>query len=110
MAYALRAVEVYRHLSRQERAARRLEDQHLRAATSIGANVQEARAAESRKDFAHRHAIALKEARESLYWLKLFQQAGFAPVERLSHLVQEAGELVVILITSITRTKQNGHP
>ena len=48
-------------------------DQFFRSATSIGANIREASAAVSRKDFANKMAIASKEARESLYWIEIFQ-------------------------------------
>jgi len=51
-------------------------DQVLRSATAIGANVHEARGAESRADFIHKMQMALKEARESCYWLALIQKSG----------------------------------
>jgi four helix bundle protein len=54
-----------------DRAGWVLAKQFLRSATSIGANLEEARAAESRADFIHKYRIALKEARESAYWLLL---------------------------------------
>jgi four helix bundle protein len=53
--------------------------QYLRSATSIGANVEEAQAAESRPDFIHKMGIAQKEARESLYWLRLLRASGIVP-------------------------------
>jgi four helix bundle protein len=50
--------------------------QLLRAGTSIGANVEEAQAGQSRADFISKYSIALKEARESIYWLRLLKTAG----------------------------------
>ena len=108
MDFALRAIRLYRHLEKQERAARRLADQFLDAATSIGANIEEAKAGESRRDFVHKYGIALKEARETLFWLKLFDAAHFAESIRLAPLVQEADELVAILTTIVANTRKNG--
>ena len=108
MTFALRAIRLYRHLDQQERAARRLADQFLRSATSIGANIQEAKAGESRRDFVHKYSIALKEARETLYWLKLFKEADLIEATRLDPLLDEADQLVAILTTIVARSKRNG--
>ncbi|HTM65645.1 MAG TPA: four helix bundle protein [Flavipsychrobacter sp.] len=67
--FALKAISIYRDL--QESKEFILSKQFLRAATSIGANVSEATAAQSRKDFIAKMAIASKEARETDYWLRL---------------------------------------
>ena len=73
--YALRAIALFNHLQQGEnRAGRVIGNQYLRAATSIGANLEEAQASESRADFSHKCAIGLKEARESLYWLRLLHR------------------------------------
>jgi len=67
-AYALRAVRLYQYLQgKKDGAGWILGKQYLRASTSIGANVAEAQAGESRADFIHKLAIAQKEARESLF-------------------------------------------
>jgi four helix bundle protein len=60
--------------------------QLLRAATSIGANAEEAVAAASRRDFANKMNIALKEARETHYWLRLVRDAGIFDPERMAPL------------------------
>src|SRR5258708_14204173 len=70
--YALRAINLYRYLQKQrDGAGWILGKQYLRAACSIGANVEEAQSGESRADFIHKLGIAQKEARESLDWLQL---------------------------------------
>jgi four helix bundle protein len=70
--YALSAVKFYQSVHGLKRVeADVLGRQYLRAATSIGANVEEAQSGESRADFIHKMGIAQKEARESLYWLRL---------------------------------------
>lgn len=103
--YAAAAVELYREMDRGERAGRRLADQYLRSATSIGANLEEAQGAESRRDFIHKYGIALKEARESLYWLRLFEASGLMEPVRLSSLKAETDELVAILTTIIRKSR-----
>ncbi|MEL6442886.1 MAG: four helix bundle protein [Bacteroidota bacterium] len=108
LAYGTRAVALYRHLCRQERAARRLADQFLRAATSVGANLAEGRSGETRRDFIHKHSIALKEAREALYWLRLFVRADLVEEGRVASLMDETDQLIAILVTIITRAKRNG--
>src|SRR5580693_6580379 len=75
-AYALRAVKLYQHLQKKKDGAGWiLGKQYLRAATSIGANMAEAQAGESRGDFIHKLGIAQKEARESLFWLQLLAES-----------------------------------
>jgi four helix bundle protein len=82
-------------------AGRELGRQLIRAGTSVGANVEEADAAESDRDFVHKMSIARKEARESRYWLKLLKESGVFQAEGMDYLVQEATELIKILSTII---------
>ncbi|MEW6250182.1 MAG: four helix bundle protein [Planctomycetota bacterium] len=81
--------------------------QLARCGTSVGANVEEAQAAESRRDFAHKIRIARKEARESLYWPRLVRTTGMIAQERLQDIVVEADEIVRVL-TAITGTLHEG--
>src|SRR6516165_1811975 len=64
-------------------AGRRIADQLLTCGLSVGANFEEAQAAESHNDFVHKLQIALKELRESNYWLRLLAGAGKLPKPRL---------------------------
>ena len=73
--------------------AKRLGDQLLRSGTAVGANYEEARAAESESDFVHKLQVALKEMRESNYWLRLLVKAEVVPAERLAPLVDESNQL-----------------
>ncbi|MDT0630359.1 four helix bundle protein [Rubrivirga litoralis] len=103
MAYGVRAVRLFRALQESsDRAGWVIGKQFLRSATSIGANVAEAQAGESRKDFVHKLQIAQKEARESLYWLRLLAEAEVTAPSRLRGITRETDELVAIL-TAITR-------
>jgi four helix bundle protein len=84
--------------------------QLFRAGTSVGANVEEADGAESRKDAAHKMGIARKEARESSYWLRLAVASGLLDDEEIRALIQESNELVKILsriIQNISRANPN---
>lgn len=66
--FSLQIIELYKKL--QEKKEFVISKQVLRSGTSIGANVEEAIAAQSRKDFISKMAIASKEARETRYWLR----------------------------------------
>ena len=106
-AYSLRAIKLYRALQeRKDGAGWVLGKQYLRAATSIGANVEEAQSAESRPDFVHKYGIAQKEARESLYWLRLFAESGIVPLPRLKPLMKETEELFAVITGIILSTKK----
>lgn len=78
----------------------------MRAACSIGANVEEAQFGESRADFVHKLGIAEKEARESLYWLRLTSSSGIIPAAKLAPLIKETEELIAILAAIILSTKR----
>ena len=74
-------------------------NQLLRAGTSIGANNAEATNAISKADFKSKSFIALKEARESLYWIDLLHRNGYLTDEQFSSIYADAEELVKILVT-----------
>ena len=81
--------------------ARTLAQQLVRSGTSVGANVEEAQAGQTRADFVSKYAIALKEARETHYWLRLLIESGDCPGEAGSALVQEADQLKRIIASII---------
>ncbi len=84
-----------------DRAGKHIADQLLRSATSGGANYEEARSAQSRRDFVHKVSLAAKEMRESTYWLGLVERAALVPGFDVGPLLREAGELVAILMSSV---------
>ncbi len=104
-AFAVRIVKLCRHLEEKPGAGRTLSRQLLRAGTSIGANVEEAQSGTTKADFIYKVAIALKEARETDYWLRLLQAAQVVPVERLEELKDEADQLKRILAAIIVSAK-----
>lgn len=79
--------------------------QVMRAGTSVGANIEEAQAASSKKEFARRMEIAQSEAREVLYWLRLTGECELISTERLSDLIREANEIVSIVTTIAKRSR-----
>ena len=85
--------------------ARRIGDQLLRSATSVGANYKEAQGAESKGDFVHKLQVALKEMRESHYWLRLLAKAETVPIERLVPLIEEATQLRAMLSKAVATVK-----
>ena len=95
--FAVRAVKLCQYMDAKPGVARTLSRQLLRSATSIGANLEEAQAGHSKRDFICKVEIALKEARETSYWLRLVVAAGIVSVTRISALRVEAEELAKIL-------------
>jgi len=77
--------------------------QLMKSGTSIGANIEEAVSAESRKDFLHKMNLALKEARESHYWLRLLNASDIRTEDDLTGFLGNADELIRLLV-SITRS------
>jgi len=105
--YSLRAIKLYRALQEgKDGAGWVLGKQYLRAATSIGANVEEAQSGESRLDFVHKYGIAQKEARESIYWLKLLAESGIVSLPRLKPLIKETEELFAVITGIIPSAKR----
>lgn len=81
--------------------------QLARSAASIGANVREARNAESKNDFIHKLSIALKECDESIYWVELLIELSKAKKEELIELRRESDQIMRILSTIIIKSKAN---
>lgn len=75
----------------------------IKSATGIGANLEEALAAQSRRDFIAKMSIASKEARETNYWLRLIRDSALVPGDYVEMLVADSEELIKIL-TSIVKT------
>jgi four helix bundle protein len=84
---------------------RPLIEQLLKAGTSVGANLEEAKAASSRREFVRYLEIALREARETLYWLRIWAALGLAPPNHIKELQGEADQIVRILTAIVVKTK-----
>jgi four helix bundle protein len=106
--YALRAIKLYQHLQAgKDGAGWVLGKQYLRSASSIGANIEEAQASESRADFVHKLGIAQKETRESLYWLRLLSESGIVRKGRMGQLMKETEGLVSIVTAIVVKCKRS---
>jgi len=104
--FACDVVELYDSLEKRSGSARVLGRQLLRASTSIGANLEEADAAQSRPDFISKCGIALKEARESYYWLRVMMRTRkISDADGAEHLLTECNRLVAILTTIVRKTR-----
>jgi four helix bundle protein len=99
--FALSIVELCVQLKEQKHFE--MASQLLRAGTSIGANVEEALAGYTRKDFVAKMAVASKEARESRYWLRLLTDASILQDKGVNGLLDRSEELIKIL-TKIVKT------
>lgn len=100
--FSLSIIDLYKKLSKIDNNP--ILKQLLRSATSIGANVNEAGAGQTKKDFISKMCIASKEARETQYWLRLLNDSKWYTVD-LKNQLSESDELVRIL-TKIVKTSQ----
>ncbi|MCE2457309.1 MAG: four helix bundle protein [Dehalococcoidia bacterium] len=106
-AFAHRVLKLCQYLDRTPGVNRLLANQLLRSATSVGANVEEAQAGQSRADFVSKISIACKEARETHYWLRLLSAAGIVDQQRLGDLLDESNQIVAILTTITKNARVN---
>jgi len=103
--FALKIIELYKFLS-YEKKEYVLSKQILKSGTSIGANVEEAQAAISKRDFISKISIASKEARETHYWLRLLKDSNYL-LSKYNPLLDECEELKRILISIIKTSQEN---
>ncbi|MHB8260412.1 MAG: four helix bundle protein [Bacteroidia bacterium] len=101
--FSLEIIDLYKFLKDNNEFV--LSKQVLRSGTSVGANVEEAVGAFSKRDFTAKMGIALKEARETRYWLRLLNKSQIVKCE-LTENIKKAEELVNIL-TAIVKTSQS---
>lgn len=109
-AFAVRVIRLCQHLDESPGVCRTISKQLLRSGTSIGANLEEARAGQSKADFINKNAIALKEARETFYWLRLLTATNLVSESRVAELRAEAEELTRILAAIIVSSKSSPKP
>jgi four helix bundle protein len=100
--FSLQVIELYKVLQNQKEVI--ISKQLLASATSVGANIHEASAANSRKDFINKMSIASKEARESKYWLEIVKDSQLVNYD-LDNLINLNIEIIKIL-NSIILTSQ----
>ena len=103
--FAVRIVNLYKYLTK-EKNEYVLSKQLLRSGTSIGANVSEGERAQSKADFYAKMSIALKEANETSYWLKLLYETDYLTEKEFLSAENDVNELISLLV-SICKTTQN---
>jgi len=108
--FACRVLRMDRALVRDRRVNRRAMNQLVDAAGSVGANLEEARAGQSKADFYAKLRISLKEARESHYWLRLLRESESITARRIDPLLAEANEIVAILTTIAKKSNPKQPP
>ena len=103
--FAVRIVKLCK-LLRSDRKEYTLSSQLLRSGTSIGANLAEAQQAQSRADFVSKLNIALKEASETEYWLRLLFATNYLSEAEFRSMHYDCEELIKILVTSVQSAKK----
>ena len=103
--FSLEILKFYRLIKQKTDLPYHMANQLMRAGTSIGANLEEAKSAYSRRDLASRQTIALREARETRYWLRLIiaEQPGVR--KEASLLLEECSQLVAMLAASVRKLR-----
>jgi len=102
--FALLILDLYKKLKEEKEFD--ISRQVMRSGTSIGANINEAVAGESKKDFIHKLSISLKESHETVYWLRLIKMSNITEINVDKHL-EEAQRLIRILTSIIVTSKKN---
>ncbi len=108
-AYASRIVKLYKYL-RDVKREQTLSKQILRSGTSIGANTAESRNAQSKADFINKLGIALKEADETLFWLKTLHSGNYITEKQMKSMISDNEEIIRILVKIIKTSKENMQP
>ena len=100
--FSLKIIQIVRILQKNNEYI--FADQLLKCSTGIGANVSEAGAGQSKKDFISKMSIASKEARETRYWLRLIKEANI--IEKFDEAYLDEIEQIIKILTKIVKTSQ----
>jgi len=103
--FALRIIKLYKYL-KDNKNEYVLSKQLLRSGTSIGANIEESIGGQSKNDFVSKISVAYKEARETLYWLKLLKASNYLNQKQSESLINDCEEIIRI-ITKIQKTMKS---
>ena len=103
--FAVRIVKLYQHLTEHKKEFV-MSKQLLRSGTSIGANISEAQKGQSKADFHMKMNIALKEANETEYWLRLLYKTEYLSNQEFKSIEKDAKEIIAILVSICKKTSQ----
>ena len=104
--FALRIIKLSKYLNNEKKEFV-LSKQILKSGTSIGANVEEGLGGQSKQDFIAKLQIALKESRETKYWLRLLSESDVLEKRLADSLIKDSDELIKILNSILKSTKEN---
>ncbi len=104
--FAVRIVKLYKYLNDKNRIPP-LANQIVRSGTAIGALMSEASYAQSKADFLNKTHVALKEANETLYWIKILHETGYISEKQFNSLKVDCDELLRLLISTVKTTKEH---
>lgn len=108
-AFSLRVVKLYKYLC-EKKNEYVISKQIVRSGTSIGANIEEAIVAQSKKDFISKISISYKEARETYYWIRIIKDSGYISQKQGESLLADLEELLKIMTVILKSSKkQNPH-
>ena len=105
-AFAIKIIYLYKYLCDEKREFT-MSRQLLRSGTSVGANIREAKFAQSMPDFISKMSIALKEMSETQYWLELLIETGYLDQNESEKLTEDSIELIKMLHATVKTSKQN---
>ena len=106
LAFAVKTIKTVRDLP-QDAVGKHVSFQLLKSGTSPGANYEEARGAESARDFVHKLRISLKELKESRFWLKVIKEVPLMDRDRVDPLLRECEELIAIIAKSVSTARKS---
>ena len=106
LAFAVKTVKIVRDLP-QDAVGKHVSFQLLKSGTSPGANYEEARGAESARDFVHKLRISLKELKESRFWLKVIKEVPLMDKDQVDPLLRECEELIAIIAKSVSTARKS---
>ncbi|SOD88377.1 four helix bundle protein [Spirosoma fluviale] len=105
--FAIRIIKLHKWLYKKHFDIAPLAKQILRSGTSIGANIEEADAAFTKKEFASKLGISLKEAKETRYWLRLLHATDYIDETMSTSLLNDTNELIRLLTAIIKTTREH---
>lgn len=104
--FAIEIIYIYKYLCEEKREYI-LSKQLLRSGTSVGANIREARFAQSKPDFISKMSIALKEISETQYWLELLWETGYLDKAKIDKITEDCLGIMKMLQATVKTSKQN---
>lgn len=104
--FAVRIVKLYKHLTNDKKEFV-LSKQLLRSGTSIGANVSEGEKGQTKPDFNNKMSIALKEANETYYWLRLLYKTEYLTEKEFNSMEKDIDEIIAILVSICKKTQKS---